>query len=83
MHFDLKNTEPTYQRLVNWMFSQQIGKTMKVYVDDMLAESVQAKDHLTHLEEMFDILQMCGMKLNPNKCAFGVSLGKFLDLMVN
>ena len=34
MHFGLKNAEATYQRLVNKMFSKQIGRNMEVYVDD-------------------------------------------------
>lgn len=50
---------------------------MKVYIDDILVKSVQAGDHLTHLTEMFDILHVYEMKLNLNKCAFGVSLGNF------
>lgn len=56
---------------------------MKVYVDNMLVKSLHAKDHLTHFAEMFDVLCMYERKLNSNKCAFGVSLGKFLGFMVN
>lgn len=56
---------------------------MKVYVDDMLVKSLCAEDHLTHLAEMFNILFIYGMKLNLSKCAFKVSLGKFLGFMVN
>ena len=39
MPFGLKNAGATYQRLVNKMFSQQIGKNMEVYVYDMLVKS--------------------------------------------
>ena len=35
----LKNVEATYQRLVNKIFKEQIGKTMEVYVHDMLAKA--------------------------------------------
>ena len=59
------------------MFKEQIGKTMEVYVDDMLVKS------LRDLKETFDILCRYKMKLNPSKCAFGVSSGKFLGFMVN
>ena len=38
MPFGLKNVGATYQRLVNMMFEVLIGKTMEVYVDDMLVE---------------------------------------------
>lgn len=44
-----------YQRLVNCMFAQLTGKTMEVYIDDMLVKNLHAEDHLTHLSEMFDI----------------------------
>ncbi|XP_022853744.1 uncharacterized protein LOC111375176 [Olea europaea var. sylvestris] len=83
MPFGLKNTGVTYQRLVNSMFSQQIEKTMEVYVDDMLVKSIKAKDHRQHLTEMFDILRKYGMKLNQRKCAFGVSSRRFLGYIVN
>ena len=53
MPFGLKNAGATYQRLVNKMFEQQIGRSMEVYVDDMLVKSKKAEDHLGHLNEMF------------------------------
>ncbi|XP_022846340.1 uncharacterized protein LOC111369087 [Olea europaea var. sylvestris] len=83
MSFGLKNTGVTYQRLVNCMFSQHIEKNNGIYVDDMLVKSTKAKDHCQHLTEMFDILRKYRKKLNPKKCAFGVSCGKFLGYIVN
>ena len=81
--FGLINAGATYQRLVNMMFKEQIGKTMKVYMDDMLVKSKEAQDHVQYLAEMFDILRKYRMKLNPHKCVFGVESGKFLGFMVN
>ncbi|XP_017217112.1 uncharacterized protein LOC108194669 [Daucus carota subsp. sativus] len=83
MPFGLLNTGATYQRLVNMMFKDLIGKTMEVYVDDMLVKSKKAQDHIKHLSEMFSILRKFNMKLNPQKCVFGVESGKFLGFMVN
>ncbi|KAL5576657.1 hypothetical protein UlMin_018356 [Ulmus minor] len=83
MPFGLKNAGATYQRLVNKMFKNQIGKTMEVYVDDMLVKSLKTEEHIRNLKETFDILRKYKMKLNPSKCAFGVSSGKFLRFMVN
>ncbi|KAL2230317.1 UNVERIFIED_CONTAM: Retrovirus-related Pol polyprotein from transposon [Sesamum indicum] len=83
MPFELKNAGATYQRLVNKMFASQIGKLMEVYVDDMLVKSQKAEDHLTHLETAFAIMRRYGMKLNPNKCTFGVGGGKFLGFMIS
>lgn len=52
-------------------------------MDDVLVKSLCVEDHLTHLAEMFNVLHVYGMKLNPNKCAFRVFSGKFLKFMVN
>ncbi|KAL5544666.1 hypothetical protein UlMin_008450 [Ulmus minor] len=46
MPFGLKNAGATYQRLVNKMFKNQIGKTMEVYVDDMLVKSLKTEEHI-------------------------------------
>ena len=83
MPFGLKNAGATYQRLVNRMFQKQIGTTMEVYIDDMLVKSTTAELHIAHLSEAFQILRNYNMKLNPAKCAFGVSVGKFLGFIVN
>ena len=83
MPFGLKNAGATYQRLVNKMFQKQIGTTMEVYIDDMLVKSTTTELHIAHLSEVFQILRKYNMKLNPVKCAFGVSAGKFLGFIVN
>ena len=82
MPFGLKNAGATYQRLGTKMFRSLIGSTMEVYIDDMLVKSKQRPYHVTHLQQAFDLLREYGMKLNPLKCAFGVSAGKFLGFMV-
>ena len=56
---------------------------MEVYIDDMLVKSVKAELHISHLVEAFQVLKSYNMKLNPAKCAFGVSTGKFLGFIVN
>jgi hypothetical protein len=83
MPFGLKNVGATYQRLVNKMFHDQIGRKVEVYVEDMLVKSKENEDHLADLKETFQALRTYNMKLNPGKCAFGVSSGKFLGFMVS
>ena len=83
MPFGLKNVSATYQRLMNRMFVHQIRRNMQVYVDDMLVKSIREDDHLSDLQETFDTLRSYNMKLNPNKCVFGVTVGKFLGFMVS
>ncbi|KAM2968400.1 hypothetical protein FF1_028550 [Malus domestica] len=83
MPFGLKNARATYQRLVNSMFAEEIGKSMEVYVDDMLVKSKHVNQHITNLFETFTILKRYRMRLNSNKCAFDVGSGKFLGFMIS
>ena len=83
MPFGLKNTRATYQRLVNHMFFHQIGRNVKVYVDDMLVKGKDEANHLDCLKETFSTLHKYNMKLNLAKCVFAVASGKFLGFMVS
>ena len=82
MLFNLKNVEATYQTLVTKMFRPLLGKTIEVYIDDMLVKSKESSDHAEHLQGAFELLRAYGMKLNPSKCTFGISMGRFLGFMV-
>ena len=65
------------------MFCPRIGWNVKVYVDDILVKSLDEGKHLDALQETFDTLRQYNMKLNPSKCAFGISSGKFLGFMLS
>ncbi|KAK4397993.1 hypothetical protein Sango_1274800 [Sesamum angolense] len=80
--FSLKNAGATYQCLVDKIFRPQFGRNIKVYIDDMLVKSKEAKDHITDPEETFSVLRNYRLKLNPKKYAFGVQRGRFLGFMV-
>ena len=83
MPFGLQNTRVTYQMLVNKIFKDMIRKTIEVYIDDMLVKSLKVADHVAHLEETFGILRKNKkMMLDPFKCIFGISSGKFLGFLV-
>ena len=60
------------------MFSEKLGKTMEVYIDDMLVKSLEEWDHITHLQECLERLNLHNMKLDPAKCRFVVALGELL-----
>lgn len=64
------------------MFKDLIGKTMEVYIDDMLIKSSKTEDHLKHLKLTFELLEKYQMMLNSTKCTFRVSSSKFLGYMV-
>ena len=82
MHFLLKNARATYQRLVTEIFRLLLGNTMETYIDCILVKSRERFDHIQNLQEVFELLRMYDIKLNPLKCAFGVSSGKFLGFIV-
>ncbi|RVX19341.1 Retrovirus-related Pol polyprotein from transposon opus [Vitis vinifera] len=83
MPFGLKNAGATYQRLMTKIFKPLIGHTVEVYIDDIVVKSKNRDEHVLHLQEVFHLLRKYGMKLNPSKCAFGISIGKFLGFMVS
>nr|CAN70842.1 hypothetical protein VITISV_013563 [Vitis vinifera] len=83
MPFGLKNVGATYQILMTKIFKPLIGHTVEVYIDDIVVKSETRDEHVLHLQEVFHLLRKYGMKLNPSKCAFGISAGKFLGFMVS
>ncbi|RDX69456.1 hypothetical protein CR513_51430, partial [Mucuna pruriens] len=82
MPFGLKNTGATYQCLMDKVFGEIIGEDMEVYVDDMVVKSSKAATHCQTLERVFAILRKNQLRLNPEKCSFGVRAGKFSGFML-
>ena len=54
-----------------------IGRNVQAYVDDMVVTSAEKDQHIAYLEELFTTIARYNLKLNPNKCVFGVEAGKF------
>ena len=82
MPFGLKNARSTYQRMMTRMFEMQLGKSIKVYIDDMVVKSKVVSEHVRDLEDIFEILRRHKLRLIASKCSFGVGSGKFLGYMV-
>ncbi|XP_074374612.1 uncharacterized protein LOC141715023 [Apium graveolens] len=82
MPFGLINAGATYQKMMNTIFKSQLGWNMESYVDGMISKSLTIPDHIKDLKECFDNLRRYNMKLNPQKCVFGVPSGKFLGFLV-
>ena len=53
MPFGLKNAGATYQRLMNKMFTKQLGRIIEVCIDDMMVKSKEADQHLLDINECF------------------------------
>lgn len=83
MLFGLKNASAIYWRMVNKIFKPLIRHTMEVYMDYMITKSKSPTEHTRHPDGTFELMQRYKMKLNPEKCVFGVDSGKFLGFMVS
>ncbi|GLU07027.1 hypothetical protein SLE2022_240070 [Rubroshorea leprosula] len=83
MPFGLKNAGATYQRAMNAIFHDMIGRFMEIYIDDVVVKSNEEEEHLEHLKLAFERMRKHGLKMNPLKCAFGVSAGNFLGYLVH
>ena len=64
------------------MFEPQLGKSIEVYINDMVVKSKVVFEHVGDLKNIFEILRKHKLRLNASKCSFGVESGKFLDYMV-
>jgi hypothetical protein len=83
MTFGLKNVGATYQRAMNYIYHDLIGKLVDIYIDDVVVKSTSIGGHLRDLRHVFERTRRFGLKMNPKKCAFGVSDGQFLGFLVH
>jgi hypothetical protein len=83
MTFGLKNAGATYQRAMNLIFHDLLGIIMEVYIDDVVIKSAGFDSHMDDLRLAFVRMRKYGLKMNPIKCAFGVSAGRFLGFVVH
>ncbi|KAM1164798.1 hypothetical protein ACFX2G_024746 [Malus domestica] len=82
MPFGLKNVGATYQRAMQKIFNDMLHKNVECYVDDVVVKTKKRLDHLKDLRVVFERLRKYNLKMNPLKCAFGVTSGKFLGFIV-
>jgi hypothetical protein len=83
MPFDLRNAGATYQRCMQHVFGDHIGRTIEAYVDDIVVKTRKADDLVSDLSIAFGCLQANRVKLNPEKCVFGVPRGMLLGYIVS
>ena len=68
---------------MNYIFHKLIGRIVEIYIDDVMIKSKGYKEHLADLRETLECTRKHGLKMNPNKYAFGVLAGQFLGFMVH
>jgi hypothetical protein len=83
MPFGLRNAGATYQRCMQHVFGDHIGQTVEPYIDDIVVKTRKADDLVSDLCVAFDCLRANGVKLNPEKCVFGVPRGMLLGYIVS
>jgi hypothetical protein len=82
MTFGLKNVGATYQRAMNLIFYDLLGIILEIYIDDVIVKYDSMNNHLADLRLALEMMRRYGLKINPLKCAFGVSAGKFLGFII-
>jgi hypothetical protein len=83
MTFGLKNADTTYQRDMNYIYHDLIGKLVEIYIDDVVVKSTSTGGHSEDLRKVLERTRRFRLKMNPKKCAFGVSAGQFLGFLVH
>ena len=83
MPFGLKNTGAIYQRAMMAIFHNVMHQELEDYVDDIVVKSKKRKEHFYVLKRVFERCRAFKLRMNPLKCAFGVSSGKFLGFLVH
>jgi hypothetical protein len=79
----LKNTRCTFSRMISIVLHPQLRRNILAYMDDIVVKSVQRRDHISDLAETFANLRAANLKLNPEKCVFGIHKGKVLGCLVS
>ena len=82
MPFGLKNAGAIYQHATQKIFDDMLHKNVECYVDGLVVKSRKSKDHMRDLRRVFDRLRTYQLKMNPLKCVFGFTYGKFLRFIV-
>ena len=82
MSFGLKNVGSTYQMMMMRIFEPQLGKSIEVYIDNMVVKSKVVSEQVGDLRNIFEILRKHKLRLNASKCSFGVGSSKLLGYMV-
>jgi hypothetical protein len=79
----LKNAGGSFSRMTAKVLHSQIGRNVLTYVDDIIVKSTKQENHVADLQETFANFRQAGLKLNLEKCVFGLKKGKFFGCLVS
>ena len=83
MLIQLKNAGATYQRMAIALLHDMMHNEVEVYVDDMIVKSKDRGGHIINLMKFFERIKEYRLRLNIQKCTFGVIVGKLLGFLVS
>jgi hypothetical protein len=83
MTFGLKNAGAMCQRAMNLIFHDLLRVLMEGYIDGIVVKSLGFMEHMTDLKLSLERMKKYGLRMNPLKCTFGVTSGKFLGFIVH
>ena len=69
--------------MIQTCLEKQIGKAVEAYVDDVVIKTRHVETLIDDLRLRFDNLRTYDIKLNPEKCVFGVPSRKLLGFIVS
>jgi hypothetical protein len=79
----LHNAGSTFYRMTKAALKDQVGRNMLSSVDDIVMASKKRENYMTDLAETFTYMREARLKLNPEKCVFGITKGKVLGCLVS
>ena len=83
MPFELKNAGVTYQRMATTLLHDMMHNEVEVYVNNMIVKYKEREVHIINLRKFYERIKEYRMRLNPQKCTFGVTAGKLLGFLVS
>jgi hypothetical protein len=78
-----ENAGATYKRAMNLIFHDLLEMFLEVYIDDLVIKSADFDEHLANLRLTLERMRKYNLKMNPLKCAFSVSVERFLGFIVH
>jgi hypothetical protein len=79
----LRNAGSTLCRMMMAALKDQVGRNVLSYVDDIFVVSKKRENYITNLAETFENMRESRLKLNPEKCVFGITKGKVIGCLVS
>ena len=83
MPFGIKNVSATYQRMATTLLHDIMHNEVEMYVDDMIVKANEREGHIVNLRKFFERIKEYRLRLNPQKCTFGITIGKLLGFLVS